>query len=33
MEITITIPDVLASQAGAHRIPAETYVERAHPES
>jgi len=28
MEITITIPDVLASQAVAHRIPAETYVER-----
>jgi len=28
MEITITIPEVLATQAGAIGLPTETYVER-----
>jgi hypothetical protein len=28
MEITITIPEVLASQAQANGLPAEAYVER-----
>ena len=28
MEITITIPEVLADQAGAIGLPPETYVER-----
>jgi predicted transcriptional regulator len=28
MEITITIPEVLASQAGAIGLPTEVYVER-----